>query len=38
MGSSTFDIHDFMSECTVEILLGKPDVLEPCAIDYNCFI
>jgi len=28
MGSSTFDIHDFMSECTVEILLGKSDVLE----------
>lgn len=28
MGSSTFDVHDFMSECTVEILLGKPNVFE----------
>lgn len=22
-GSKTFDCHDYMSECTVEILLGK---------------
>jgi cytochrome P450 family 4 len=23
MGSTEFDVHDFMSECTVEILLGE---------------